>query len=257
MISFSSTILSASGRVFLLLALVAFVADVDAKGRGGGRSSSSAGAGKKSDSESSGTTIRLRAPTSSQSTGSGMPATATAADPAEPAEPAPPPIDFNKPETLSPAEAARRAAVMEASEREEAEKAAARKAAGDRAEADRIAAAKAAAARKAAAENAVAAEVESVLQRAKGDYPVLNTPQGEPVLASIRERQKELAATGMYPSVAMVQAVAHHEHLLRRPQARASFAVAKPAQAASQPAAEGAASIGNCRWVTPIVWSCK
>ena len=253
MISFSSTILSAAGRVFLLLALVAFVTDIDAKGRGGGRSSS-AGASKKSDSESSGMTIRPRGSTSSQSTGGAMPATATAADSAEPA---PPPIDFNKPETLSPAEAARRAAVMEASEREQAEKAAARKAAADRAEADRVAAAKAAAARKAAAESAVAAEVESVLQRAKGDYPVLSTPQGEPVLASIRERQKELAATGMYPSVAMVQAVAHHEHLLRRPEARASFAVAPPAQAASQPAAQDATSIGNCRWVTSIVWSCK
>ena len=183
-----------------------------------------------------------------------MPAAATGADSAEPA---PPPIDFNKAETLSPAEAARRAAVMEASEREQAEKAAARKAAADRAEADRIAAAKAAAARKAAAESAAAAEVESVLQRAKGDYPVLNTPQGEPVLASIKERQKELAATGMYPSVAMVQAVARHEHLLRRPEARASFAVARPAQAANQPAAEDATSIGNCRWATPLVWSCK
>jgi len=252
MISFSLTILSAAGRVFLLLALVAFVADINAKGRGG-RSSSSAGASKKSDSESSGTTIRLRAPTSSQSTGGAMPATATAADSAEPA---PPPIDFNKPETLSPAEAARRAAAMEASEREQAEQAAARKAAADRAEADRVAAAKAAAARKAAAESAVAAEVESVLQRAKGDYPVLNTPQGEPVLASIRERQKEIAATGVYPSVAMVQAVAHHEFLLHRPEPRASFAVAPPAQAASQPAAD-ATSIGGCRWVTPIVWSCK
>jgi len=252
MISFSSTILSAAGRVFLLLALVAFVADIDAKGRGG-RSSSNAGASKKSDSESSGTTIRLRAPTSSQSRGGATPATATAADSAEPA---PPPIDFNKPEALSPAEAARRAAAMEASEREQAEKAAARKAAADRAEADRIAAANAAAARKAAAESAVAAEVESVLQRAKADYPVLHTPQGEPVLARIRERQKELAATGMYPSVAMVQAVAHHEHLLRRPETRASFPVAPPAQAASQPAAD-ATSIGSCRWVTPIVWSCK
>lgn len=253
MISFSSTILSAAGRVCVLLALVAFVADVDAKGRGGGRSSS-AGASKKSDSESSGTNIRLRAPTSSQSTSGAMPATATAAGSAEPA---PPPIDFNKPETFSPAEAARRAAVTEASEREQAEKAAARKVAADRAEADRIAAAKAAAARKAAAESAMAADVESVLQRAKGDYPVLNTPQGEPVLASIRDRQKELAAAGMYPSVAMVQAVAHHEQLLRRPEARASFAVARPAQVANQPAAEDATSIGNCRWVTPMVWSCK
>ena len=253
MISFSSTVLLAAGRVFLLLALVAFVADVDAKGRGG-RRSSSAGASKKSDSESSGTTIHLRAPTSSQSTGGAMPGAATAADSAEPA---PPPIDFNKTEALSPAEAARRAAAMEASDRENAEKAAARKAAADRAEADRIAAAKAEASRKAAAESAVAAEVEGVLQRAKGDYPVLNTPQGEPVLARIRERQKELAATGMYPSVAMVQAVAHHEHLLRRPEARASFAVAPPAQAASRPATEDATSIGNCRWVTPIVWSCK
>ncbi|ROZ74315.1 hypothetical protein [Ramlibacter sp. WS9] len=254
MISFSSTMLSAAGRVFLLLALVAFVAEVDAKGRGG-RSSSGAGASKKSDSESSGTTIRLRGPTSSQSTGGAMPATATAADSAEPA---PPPIDFNRPETLSTAEAARRAALMDASEREQAEQAAARKAVADRAEVDRIAASKAAAARKAAAESAAAAEVESVLQRAKGDYPVLNTAQGEPVLASIKERQKELAATGMYPSVAMVQAVARHEHLLRRPEARASFAVAPPAQAGSQPAAEeDATSIGNCRWVTPLVWSCK
>jgi hypothetical protein len=254
MISFSSNILSAAGRVFLLLALVAFVADVDARGRGGRRSSSSAGASNKSDSESSGTPIRLRTPTSSQSTGGVMPATAIAADSAEPA---PPPIDFNRPETLSPAEAARRAAAMEASERENAEKAAARKAAADKAEADSIAAAKAAAARKAAAESATAADVESVLQRAKGDYPVLNTPQGEPLLARIRERQKELTATGMYPSVAMVQAVAHHEHLLRQPVARTSFAVAPPAQAASQPAAADATSIGNCRWVTSIVWSCK
>ena len=95
-------------------------------------------------------------------------------------------------------------------------------------------------------------EVEQVLERARNDYPVLRTEQGEPILRAIRERQKVLQAGGMYPSIAMVEAVADHSDALR-PRAR----VHTEAQVAQPEAPDYSRTYGTCRWVEPYTWSCK
>jgi hypothetical protein len=172
----------------------------------------------------------------------------------------------------------RRAQQLAVYEKAMAEQAAARKAAAEKAEADRIAteaameqaalkraalktALERAEAEKTAAaqakrqrEQAVAnADVDRVLQRAKDDYPVLKTAEGEPLLSLILDRQKVLQARGVYPSVAMVEAVADHADALRPRQKVSAAGI----QTVSSNTADQAKAFGGCRWVTPYVWSCK
>jgi hypothetical protein len=248
-------------RILVLVALLAVVADADAKGRrGGGSRSSSSSASSKS--ESSGNTIHLRSSSSSSSSNGSSQSVPSTGGPTASGE-----STRSEPE-LTPEEAARRAALLEAYERKQAEEAAARRASIEKAEADRMAAEQAAAARKAAEDKAkadklaadlqkkqldqaaIVSDVDRVLLRAKGDYPVLNTPEGAPLLARIMARQKELAADGLYPSIAMVQAIADHDSLLR-PVGRYQ----PPATQAAQATQPGQA--GGCRWVTPTQWGCK
>ncbi|AMO22001.1 hypothetical protein GCM10027034_22770 [Ramlibacter solisilvae] len=170
---------------------------------------------------------------------------------------------------MTPEEAARHAALLEADERDQAQKVAAKKAAAEKAEADRLAFEQAANARQAAEEKAkadqlaaerrkkqhedstVVSDVDRVLQRARADYPVLSTPEGQPLLARIVDKQKALVATGMYPSMAMVQAVADHEFLLRP-------AAPQPAAPEAEQATAGQTqAFGGCRWVTPTQWACN
>jgi hypothetical protein len=167
-----------------------------------------------------------------------------------------------------PEEAARRVASIE---RAQAEKAAARRAAAEQAEAERITAENAAAeqaaqkaaedkaeaARQAAAlekkrreEAAVTADVDRVLERAKNDHPILRTAEGEPVLQQILARQKVLVGRGMYPSIAMVEAVADYQHALT-PRQKPAVPVVTATQSTAAPK-----SFGGCRWITPTQWGC-
>ena len=100
-------------------------------------------------------------------------------------------------------------------------------------------------------EAALAAEADLILQRAMVDYPVLKTPAGAHLVQQIRERQKALAQGGLYPSVAMVEAVADHAHDLA-PRPWRVPVVATPAARPAQPAV----SLGNCRWATSLLWKC-
>lgn len=103
------------------------------------------------------------------------------------------------------------------------------------------------------AEALVAEDAERVLRRAMDDYPVLRTPAGEPVLQRIRERQQALVARGLYPSIAMVEAVADHQHALLD---RMAGGDRRPAAVPVQAAAQAPVSLGNCRWATPLKWVC-
>jgi hypothetical protein len=139
-----------------------------------------------------------------------------------------------------------------AAEKELADRLAAERAAQVRAAADQAEAARAAAEDKRRRQEAalVQADVDRVLQRAKSDYPVLAKPEGKEVLDMILVRYKELAQTGMYPGTAMVEAVAHHVFALEvRPKPAMQQAVSAPAAAPR--------SLGNCRWVSYVEWSCK
>jgi hypothetical protein len=128
---------------------------------------------------------------------------------------------------------------------------AAQHAAEQRAEAARQAAA---AERQQREQAAADADVQQVLERARNDYPVLRTPAGEPILRSILARQKVLQESGLYPSIAMVEAVADHAEALRpRVRAEAPPPEAVPPQAAP----DYSKNFGNCRWLTPYTWSCK
>ena len=184
-----------------------------------------------------------------------------------------------RPQTLRERqETARRIATASAASRADAEKAAAAKAAADLAETNRQAAEKADAERallRTAEEQAeavrmaaalekkkredalIAADVDRVLQRARSDYPVLKTAEGEFLLRKIMERQKALAESGMYPSVAMVQAISDHSYALeppRQPQMEMVSASVGPAQASRGGAWK---SFDGCRWASPIQWTCN
>lgn len=256
-------------RALLLSAVVVGVADAEAKGKvriGSNVGKSSKGADSKASSDKDdegkkrggGTHINLRPSSSGTSSASGSSLTGNLV-PIQPGGPV---------AAEDPEEAARRAASIE---RAQAENAAARRAAAEKAEAERLALEKAEAeraaqkaaedkaeaAKQAAAlekkrreEAAVAADVDRVLDRAKNDYPVLRTPEGEPVLQAILARQKALVSQGMYPSIAMVEAVADHQHVLT-PRQKAAAPVATATQATSP-----ARIYGGCRWVTPTQWGC-
>ena len=193
--------------------------------------------------------------------------------PGGPASPTAPKAE--EPRSADAEEAARRAAFLA---RQAADKAAAERAAAERAEADRLAAERAEADRQAqriAAEKAeaakrqadidrkrrdeaaVASDVDRVLARAKDDHPVLRTPEGAPLLQRILDRQKALVARGMYPSIAMVEAVADHRDFLapNRTVAATPAAAAVPTSTSTSNAPH--AAMGSCRWVTPTQWSCK
>ncbi len=258
-------------RILLVAALVAGVADADARGRRGGSSGSRSTAAAKVEvdkPESGGFKPNLHlAPRNGSS--SGPAPAALAGDETESGDaPAPAVRERMSREELDEFRA--RVARGRAIERARAEKAAADLAAAEKAEADRVAAEQAAAERSARAtaeanaaaarqrvamdrkkrEDAiVATDVDRVLQRAKADYPLLQTPEGAPLLHKIMERQQELVARGVYPSIAMVEAVSHHEYALVAPRTPVR---AEPAQAA--PMAAGTSA--GCRWITPTRLAC-
>jgi hypothetical protein len=272
-------------RAAIPVALVAalFAGTVDAKG--GRRSSSfSSGSSKSHGSEhgSDNGGFRPSVTIRNSSSSSTDPDADTNAGPATPPAPGArsairsPAKDSSKEPVLDAEEEARRAANLAIYHRLQAEKEAAAKAAAEKAEADRIAFEKlaaarnaqiaqeqrAAAARLAAAqekkrseEAAVNADVERVLQRARADYPMLSTPEGQVVLRRIMDRQQQLAARGAYPSVAMVEAISDHAHALVPPRGNelkmVSTSSAQPTEAAKPRAFDG------CRWVTPIKWACE
>ena len=97
------------------------------------------------------------------------------------------------------------------------------------------------------------AEADRVLERAKHDYPVLATPEGEPMLRAILARQHELVVKGTYASIAMVEAVADHTATL----------APKPAPAPAMERVDEALvhlgpqpGFGGCYWKSPTLWSC-
>lgn len=247
--------------ILLAAALLAAPADVAARGRRG----ASAVADKAPSEARRGTHVVLRPGASSSRDGT----------PTEAAEPAPagrvravlpgPAAGAD----ADPEEQARRAAAVASFERALGERAAARQAEAEHAEAlrqaeARLAAQRAAEERSEAARQAAAleqhkraqatqdAEVEQVLERAKNDHPLLRTPEGEPILRSILQRQQVLRARGVYPSIAMVEAVADHSGALR-PRVRTTPDVT-PAPLGEP---DHSKTYGNCRWVTPYTWSCK
>lgn len=272
-------------RAAIPVALVAalFAGTVDAKG--GRRSSSFSSSSSKShssehspDSGSYRPTVTVR-PSSSSSTDPDNDTNAGPATPpvagARPASKAPA-KDSTKEPVLDAEEEARRAANLAIYHRLQAEKEAAARAAAEKAEADRIAFEKlaatrnaqiaqeqrAAAARLAAAqekkrseEAAVNADVERVLQRARADYPMLSTPEGQGVLRRIMDRQQQLIARGTYPSIAMVEAISDHAHALVPPRGNELKMVS--ASAAPQADAAKPRAFDGCRWVTPIKWACE
>ena len=263
------------GAVVIVLAAALLAAAGDAEARGGRRGGSSIGkAAARAESErsatSSGTHLNIRTGRSS----SGNDSAPEAGEPSGRVRavlPGAAPAREPDPEEL-----ARRAAALASYEKHTAEHAA-RKAETQRAEADRAEAQRGAAekldahvaSQRAAAERDEAArqtaelekkkrersvqdaEVELVLERARNDHPVLRTPEGEPILRAIIDRQKVLQARGMYPSVAMVEAVADHTSSLR--------ARARPEPKPEAPAAapDYSRTYGNCRWVTPYEWGCS
>jgi len=267
MASFETGRARAALPCLLLAALALVAADVQAKGRKGGgtftKSTSKADADEKASGGGFRPQVNLRQ-SSSQPSGTQQPGLGSGLIPMQPAAGAAP----AEPSPVDQEEAERRAARQAASEREQAQRAAAEKAAleaqrlaAEKAAADaaaarsaeeRLQAARAAAARekKQQEEAAIASDVDRVMQRALADYPVLKTPEGAGMLRQILARQKALEARGMYPSVALVEAVADHAHVLT-PRQRETAMVPTAAPAADTRA------IGNCRWVTPTQWSCK
>lgn len=267
-------------RILLAAALVAGVADADAKGRRGGSSSSHSTAPSKVDvdkPESGGFKPNLNlARRNSSSSDQARPA-ALAGDETESGD-APAPALRERMSREEVDEFRARVARGRAIERARAEKAEADLAAAEKAEADRVAAEQAAAERSAMAtaeataaarqrvamekkkrEDAiVAGDVDRVLQRAKADYPLLQTQEGAQLLRKIMERQQEIVARGVYPSIAMVEAVAHHEYALVPPRMPALQATLTPARA--EPAQAEPMTIktsAGCRWVTPTRLTCE
>ncbi|HSV48240.1 MAG TPA: hypothetical protein VLJ58_20795 [Ramlibacter sp.] len=244
----------------LLLALASLSPDADARGKG--RSSSSASSRSNADANR-GTTVILRNGSSSSS-GSSQSSLGNDLVPIEPGagpgsanlEPARTPeeqaaidraraaLAVKERAALEKAEADRIAAEQLA-EKQAAERAATR-AAAERAEAARLAAALE---QKRREEAAVAADVDRVLKRAMADYPLLAMPEGGAVLQQILARQKVLAAQGMYPSIAMVEAVADHAHVLAPRHKQQKTVEAAPAAQAR--------TVGGCRWVSAAEWSCN
>lgn len=101
---------------------------------------------------------------------------------------------------------------------------------------------------KRAEEAAVSADVQRVLRLAIQDYPVLATPAGQPLLTRIMNRQLALKAQGVYPSVAMVEAISDNVHVLGpRPTQQAQVVSSNT----TQPRV-----VTGCRWVTPIKRTC-
>jgi hypothetical protein len=266
----------ASAILFAALAIAA--GDAGAKGKRSGSSSSakSSGSSKHDDDKGGGFSpnITIRQSNSSSSSG-GTQSPATGFVPISPATGgAAAGTAAREPSPIDQEEAERRAARIAAAERERAEKEAAARAAAEaeRERADRLAAERAAqraaeekaeAARQAAAAEkkrqeaaAVASDVDRVLQRAYADYPVLKTPEGAPLLQQILARQKVLEGRGLYPSVALVEAVADHAHALAPRQKEASMVPAAGTAAPATPAKDPRA-MGNCRWVTPTRWACE
>lgn len=283
----TSAALPCACRMLLVAALVAGVAAADAKGRRGGSSGGSRSPApskvevEKPESGGFKPNLNLarRGSSSSSQTqpaalagaGAGAAAEAEAGD-----EPAPAVRQRMSREELDEFRA--RVARGRAIERSRAEKAAADLAAAEKAEADRVAAEQAAARRSALAaaeekaeaarqrvaqekkkrEDAiVAGDVDRVLQRAKADYPLLQTQEGAQLLRKIMERQQELVARGSYPSIAMVEAVSNYEYALAAPRTPAVQATLTPvrAEAAGAEAMPLKTSAG-CRWVTPIRLTC-
>lgn len=267
-------------RILLVAALVAGVADADARGRRGGSSSSHSTAPSKVDVDqpaSGGFKPNLNLARRNASSSNPAQPAALAGDETESGEtPAPAVRERMSREELDEFRA--RVARGRAIERARAEKAAADLAAAEKAEADRLAAEQAAAERSARAtaeanaaaarqrvamekkkreEAIVAGDVDRVLQRAKADYPLLQTQDGAQLLRKITERQQELVARGVYPSIAMVEAVAHHEYALVPPRTPALQATLTPVRA--EPASAEPMTIktsAGCRWVTPTRLTC-
>jgi hypothetical protein len=270
MASFVSGRAAAAVPCLLLAALAMIAVDAQAKGRRGGGSFSRTTSQPDADDKASGggfkPQVNLR-PSNSSSQGAQQPALGTGLVPLVPAAGAAGAAAMDA-SPVDQEEAERRAARQAAAEREAAQRAAAEKAvieaqrlAAEKAAADaaaarsteeRLQAARAAAARekKQREEAVIASDVDRVMQRALADYPVLKTPEGAGMLRQIVARQKELEARGMYPSVALVEAVADHaQSLAPRPR--------ETAMAPAAPAAADSRAIGNCRWVSPTQWSCK
>jgi hypothetical protein len=268
-------------RVLFLAVLLVIGADADAKGKRGSSSSSSSSksTSSKADDDKKGITINVRSGSSSSSSSGTGSSFSSPGGQGLGGNMIPIPAGAQDPE-----EAARRAQQMAAIERQQAEKAAQMKALEEKMEAERLAAEKAAAdraAQRAAEEKAEAArqqaalekkkredavvnaDVDRVLERARTDYPVLRTPEGEPTMQAILARQQVLVKRGLYPSIAMVEAIADHSHTLATLQKRETMVtpvVVTPTSATSQqqPAAGTQSSaFGGCRWVTPTQWSCK
>jgi hypothetical protein len=271
---------SGLARAAIPVALVAalFAGSVDAKG---GRRSSSFSSSKSHGSSEHGTDSGSYHPSVTVRPSTSSPDSDTNAGPATQPVPVPrahigaPAKDSTKEPVLDAEEEARRAANLAIYQRQQAEREAAAKAAAEKAEADRIALDKLTAARNAqfaqeqraaaarlAAERekkrgeaaAVAADVERVLQRARADYPMLSTPEGQLVLRKIMDRQQELAARGTYPSIAMVEAISDHAHALVPRRAGELRTVSTNASAQAEAAKPRA--FDGCRWVTPIKWAC-
>jgi hypothetical protein len=254
----------AACQLMLLAALVAASLPADAKRRGGSSSRSSSSSHNDQQESSGGPSITIRTNSSSSSSSSSS-ASQIAPGASSGFIPITPPPAGGERDTRTPEQLA-------AIERAEAQKAAEQKAIAEKQEADRLASERLAAAQKAAADRAEMAErarvaavqeakrreqaaaisdTDRVLQRAKSDYPVLNTPAGEPVLQKILARQKALVERGAYPSVAMVEAVADHAYELTPRQVAQPQAVSTAAPAAKPN------SFGNCRWASATQWVCN
>lgn len=252
-----------AGAFTLAMAAALLAAPLDAEAKGGRRLGGGGSIGRSAataDKEAAGTTgthLTLRPGASSRRSAADeesaaspgrvrvvLPGPAPAADPEEEARRAKAAAERAE---AQKAAAERAEELRRSAEKLEAQRAAQRTA-EEQAEEARLAAA---AERKKRAQSAVQAEVEAVLERARNDYPVLRTPEGEPTLRAILQRQKVLQASGVYPSIAMVEAVADHADALR-PRQRTHAAAP---QADATP--DYSKTYGNCRWLDPYTWSCK
>lgn len=259
-----------AGALPILVTVLALTAapPAQAKRRGGGSKSTPTAQRAHDNEPSKGTTIHLRSGSSSSSS-----STSQSLAPEGGFSPVGSGAQPQRAEDKE--EAARRAAAAAAYDRKKAEEQAAKQAALEKLEAQRQAAEKAAADQRSAAERAeaarlaaaaeekrraeaaVQADVDRILQRAMADFPVLKTPQGEHVLQMILARQQALIQQrDLYPSIAMVEAVADHAEMLRvRP--RLVMPVVSPVSFKSEaPAVDPTAAFGGCRWVNPSKWAC-
>lgn len=97
----------------------------------------------------------------------------------------------------------------------------------------------------------VQADLNAIAARAVNDYPYLDTPAGQEVLDKIFKKRNDLIREGVYPSIALTQAIN-------------AYAAANAPRANKVKESEPAPVEGNhsgfppeCRWVTPQEWSCK